>query len=108
VVNNPEKLKLSTLRYIMWGMFPSEQEALESVYKDKIIAHIPTLNAGSDLSLLGSFVGSMLPASCTAESETNLAKLVDEYQEMKPQVLKSVKASHQQVGRCLKALKLLG
>jgi len=108
VVNNPEKLKLSTLRYIMWGMFPSEQEALESSYKDKIIAHIPTLNAGSDLSLLSSFVGSMLPASCTTESEANLAKLVDDYQEMKPQVLKSVKASHQQVGRCLKALKLLG
>lgn len=108
VVNNPDKLKLSTLRYIMWGMFPSEQEALESEYKDKIIAHIPTLNAGSDLSLLSSFVGSMLPTSCTAESETNLMKLVEEYKTMKPQVLKSVKASHQNVGRCVKALKLLG
>ncbi|XQW83993.1 ERAP1-like C-terminal domain-containing protein [Thalassotalea piscium] len=36
VINNPDKLKLSTLRYIMWGLFPSEQEALEAPYKDKI------------------------------------------------------------------------
>jgi len=107
IINNPDKLKLSTLRYIMYGMFPSEQEALEAPYKEKIIAHIPTLNAGSDLSLLGSFVGNMLPSSCTAESEASLAKLVEEYKEMKPQVLKSVKARHQNVGRCIKALKLL-
>lgn len=107
VVNNPDKLKLSTLRYIMWGLFPSEQEALEAPYKDKILAHIPKLNEGSDLSLLGSFTGSMLPSSCTAESESELAKLVTEYADMKPQALKSVKATHQQVGRCIRALKLL-
>lgn len=107
VVNNPDQLKLSTLRYIMWGLFPSEQEALEAPFKDKILAHIPKLNDGSDLGLLSAFAGSMLPASCTAASEAELAKLVDDYADMKPQVLKSVKASHQQIGRCIKALKLL-
>jgi aminopeptidase N len=60
VINNPDKLKLSTLRYIMWGLFPSEQQALEAPYKAKILAHIPQLNKGSDLGLLESFAGSML------------------------------------------------
>jgi aminopeptidase N len=107
VVNNPEKLKLSTLRYIMWGLFPSEQNALEAPYKARILAHIPTLNEGSDLSLLGSFTGNLLPAQCTSESEKELADLVVEYKDMKPQVLKSVKAAHQDIGRCIKALELL-
>jgi aminopeptidase N len=107
VVNNPEKLKLSTLRYIMWGLFPSEQKALEAPYKARILAHIPTLNEGSDLSLLGSFTGNLLPAQCTPESEKELAALVVEYKDMKPQVLKSVKASHQDIERCIKALELL-
>ena len=107
VINNPDKLKLSTLRYIMWGLFPSEQEALEAPYKAKILAHIPKLNEGSDLGLLSAFAGSMLPASCTAVSEAELAKLITDYADMKPQVLKGVKAKHQQIGRCLKALTLL-
>jgi aminopeptidase N len=107
VVNNPDNLKLSTLRYIMWGLFPSEQGKLEAPYKAKILAHIPKLNEGSDLELLSAFTGSMLPRECTAESEAELAKLVVEYKDMKPQALKSVKAQHQNVGRCVKALKLL-
>ncbi|MDG1750167.1 MAG: aminopeptidase N [Thalassotalea sp.] len=107
VVNNPENLKLSTLRYIMWGLFPSDQGKLEAPYKAKILAHIPKLNEGSDLELLSAFTGSMLPRECTAESETELAKLVVEYKDMKPQALKSVKAQHQNVERCVKALKLL-
>ncbi|GHF87610.1 aminopeptidase N [Thalassotalea marina] len=107
VINNPDKLKLSTLRYIMWGLFPAEQSALEAPYKDRILAQIPKLNAGDDLSLLDSFTGSMLPSQCTAESEAELAKLVEEYKDMKPQVLKTVKARHQGVQRCVKALKLL-
>ncbi|MDO6445507.1 aminopeptidase N [Colwellia sp. 1_MG-2023] len=107
VVNNPDNLKLSTLRYIMWGLFPSDQGKLEAPYKAKILAHIPKLNEGSDLELLSAFTGSMLPTECTAESETELAKLVDDYKDMKPQALKSVKAQHQNVERCVKALTLL-
>ena len=107
VVDNPEKLKLSTLRYIMWGLFPSEQEALALPYKAKILAHIPKLNEGSDLSLLESFTSNLLPAKCTVESEQELAELITAYSKMKPQALKSVKAAHQEVGRCIKALKLL-
>jgi len=107
VINNPDKLKLSTLRYIMWGLFPSEQQALEAPYKAKILAHIPKLNEGSDLGLLGSFASSMLPSQCTPTSEAELAQLIKDYSEMKPQVLKAVKASHQNIGRCVKALALL-
>lgn len=107
VIDNPEKLKLSTLRYIMWGLFPSEQKDLAAPYKARILAHIPKLNEGSDLSLLSSFTSSLLPAQCTAKSEQELAALVTAYSEMKPQALKSVKATHQEIGRCIKALKLL-
>jgi aminopeptidase N len=107
VINNPDKLKLSTLRYIMWGLFPGEQQALQAPYKAKILAHIPKLNEGSDLGLLESFAGSMLPTECTPASEAELAQLIKDYSGMKPQVLKTVKASHQQIGRCVKALKLL-
>jgi aminopeptidase N len=107
VINNPDKLKLSTLRYIMWGLFPSEQQHLETPYKAKILAHIPKLNEGSDLGLLSSFAGSMIPSQCTVESEQELANLVADYKDMKPQVLKTVKARHQNVGRCVKALTLL-
>ncbi|XQW83994.1 hypothetical protein ACOYR1_12685 [Thalassotalea piscium] len=71
------------------------------------MANIPKLNEGSDLGLLGAFTSSMLPASCTAESEATLAKLVDEYAGMKPQVVKAVKGTHQQINRCIKALELL-
>ena len=91
----------------MWGLFPAGQHELEAPYKAKILAHIPKLNEGSDLGLLESFAGSMLPTQCTPESEAELAQLIKDYSGMKPQVLKSVKSSHQQIGRCVKALTLL-
>lgn len=107
VINNPEQLKLSTLRYIMWGLFPSEQQALAAPYKAKILAHIPKLNKGSDLSMLASFTSSLLPAQCTPESEQELAALITTFSDLKPQALKSVKSSHQKMQRCIKALALL-
>ncbi|GLX78813.1 aminopeptidase N [Thalassotalea insulae] len=107
LVNNPDNLKLSTLRFIMWGLFPSEQHKLEAPYKEKILAQIPKLNQGSDLGLLDEFASNMIPSQCTAESEAELAKLVEDYKDMKSQVVKPVKARHQNVGRCIKALKLL-
>lgn len=107
VINNPDNIKLSTLRWIMFGLFTSEQSHLEAKYKEQILAHIPKLNEGSDLELLSAFAAYMIPSECTAESEVELANLVEEYKDMKPQVLKSVKARHQRVQRCVKALKLL-
>ena len=107
VTDNPDRLKLSTLRYIMAGLFPPEQSALEQPYKARILAQIPVLNQGSDLGLTRSFTSSLLPAQCTDQSEKELAGLVEEYQAMKPQILKAVKARHQTVQRCIKALALL-
>ena len=107
LVNNPDNLKLSTLRFIMYGLFPSEQHKLEAPYKEKILAQIPKLNEGSDLGLLSEFASNMIPSQCTAESEAELAQLIEQYKDMKPQVLKTTKARHQNVGRCVKALKLL-
>jgi aminopeptidase N len=107
LTENPEQLKLATLRYIIAGLFPPEQAALEAPFKARILAQIPILNQGNDLGLTRSFAGNMLPAHCTAESEVEMAALVEEYSAMKPQILKAVKARHQTVGRCIKALALL-
>ena len=107
LTDNPDQLKLSTLRYVMYGLFPPEQAALEAPYKEKILAQIPVLNQGSDLGLTRSFASTMLPAQCTAQSEAELAGLVEAYSQMKPQVLKAVKARHQTVERCIAALALL-
>ncbi|MDG1165325.1 MAG: aminopeptidase N [Porticoccaceae bacterium] len=107
LTENPEQLKLATLRYIMAGLFPPEQATLEAPFKARILAQIPILNQGNDLGLTRSFAGNMLPAHCTAESEVEMATLVEEYAAMKPQILKAVKARHQTVGRCIKALALL-
>ncbi|WP_448564618.1 aminopeptidase N [Thalassotalea ganghwensis] len=107
VMNNPEQLKLSTLRYIMWGLFPAEQKALEAPYKHKIVDRIPTLNEGSDLGLLSTYTSLMVPAECTKISEVELAALVDQFGDMKPQVVKNLKETHEDVARCVKALALL-
>ena len=107
LTDNPDKLKLSTLRYVMYGLFPPEQAALEAPYKARILAQIPVLNQGSDLGLTRSFASNMLPGECTAQSERELAGLVEEYSAMKPQILKAVKARHQTVERCIAALALL-
>lgn len=107
LTKNPDKLKLSTLRYVMFGMFPAEQHALETPYVERILSHIDRLNSEGDLGMLGAFTGSMLPTNCTAESHHRLAGLVEQYKGMKPQVVKSVKASHQNVGRCVNVLALL-
>ncbi|GHB60684.1 aminopeptidase N [Psychrosphaera saromensis] len=107
IINNPDNLKLATLRYAMFGMFPGDQKALEAPYKDRILAHIESLNTQGNLKLLGAFAGSMLPTSCTNESYQELGELVEKYKDMKPQVLKGVKRSHQEVGRCVKVLNLL-
>lgn len=107
LTDNPDKLKLSTLRYVMYGLFPPEQAALEAPYKARILAQIPILNQGSDLGLTRSFASNMLPGECTAQSERELAGLVEQYSAMKPQILKAVKARHQTVERCIAALALL-
>jgi aminopeptidase N len=49
----------------------------------------------------------MLPVQCNAASEQELAGLVEEYSAMKPQVVKAVKAAHQQAERCIKVVALL-
>lgn len=107
VINNPQQLKLSTLRYIMYGLFPAEQKALQLPYKSTILATIPQLNSGSDLGLLRAFVDYLLPSQCTVASERELSGLVEQYQAMKPQVLKGVKARHQEVQRCLEVMALI-
>jgi len=107
IINNPDKLKLSTMRYIMWGMFPYDQQTLETPYVERILAHVDVLNQQGESRMLKSFVGSMVPTSCTERSHQRLAGLVEQYKDMKPQVVKSIKSSHQEVGRCVAVLSLL-
>ena len=107
VINNPDKLKLSTLRYVMWGLFPLEQKALSIASKAERFEHILQLNKGSDLVMLEAFTAYLLPRECNTQSEQELATFIEQNKNLKPQVLKTVKASHQTIGRCIKALELL-
>ena len=107
VTHNPDQLKLATLRYIMSGLFPSEQAALEEPFKARIFAQIPQLNEGNDLGLTEAFVRYMLPAQCTKESQDELAGWVKEFSTMKPQIAKAIKSSHQTSERCVKVMGLL-
>jgi len=107
VVENPNNLKLATLRFIMFGLFPAEQTELEKPYKARIVEHIAKLNEKGDLALLGNFTGRMLPAHCTPQSEQSLAKLVETYADMKPQAVKAIKKAHETSQRCVKVLDLL-
>lgn len=107
LTENPNHLKLSTLRYIMAGMFPPEQRSLEKNYEQRIIEHVSTLNNNGDLALLSNFSGRMLPTECTDESQKSLAQLVDSFSDMKPQALKAIKKAHETVERCVKVLSLL-
>jgi len=107
LTENPNNLKLSTLRFIMYGMFPSEQSDLENTYKPRIINHIATLNDRGDLALLGNFTSQMLPVACTSESEQSLSRLAESYIDMKPQAVKAIKSAHETAERCVKVLNLL-
>ena len=107
ITENPNNLNLSTLRFIMAGMFPSEQGTLEAPYKAAIIDHIAKLNDAGDLAMLGNFTNQMLPVECTSESEQSLSQLVEKYAYMKPQALKAIKRSHERAERCIKVLALL-
>lgn len=107
LVNNPDKLKLATLRYVIGDIFPSEQQYLKTPYHQKILAHVETLNAGDDLNLLRAFTGSMLPQQCNSQSEQLLANFLAKSGDMKAQALKGIKSSHQDVQRCIKIIKRL-
>ena len=48
------------------------------------------------------------PLSRQSASQQELAELVNQYKDMKTQVLKSVKSKHESVERCVKVLALLG
>ena len=107
LVNNPDKLKLARLRYIMAGLFPAEQQALKTPYHQAIITKIRGLNEQGNLGLLSSFTRMMLPRQCTSATEDFLADLVKDSGQMKPVALKSIRATHQQVSRCNKILTLI-
>jgi aminopeptidase N len=107
LVDNPDDLKLSTLRYIMSALFPAEQTALQAPYKERILALIPQLNKEGDLGFTRAFAGRMLPAECTAQSELELAALVEQTKAMKPMIVKAVKGTHETVERCIKVLETL-
>jgi aminopeptidase N len=107
LVQNQDKLKLATLRYIMTGLFQPEQQKLKTRFKQQILSHINTLNAGDDLLLLRSFSAEMIPETCNPQGEKLLADYLEKSGHMKVQALKSIKAAHEYVQRCVNIVKLL-
>ncbi|WDE03797.1 aminopeptidase N [Thalassomonas viridans] len=107
LINNPQQLKLARLRYIMAGLFPAEQQALKTPYRERIVGKLRALNDAGNIGLLNSFARMMLPEQCTSDNETFLAGLVKDSGHMKAVALKNIRASHQQVNRCNKILALV-
>ncbi len=102
-LENPDKLKISSLRYIVRGLFPSEQVSLAKPFKTQLLNYVDKMNQQENLNLLDLAVD-LIPASCTLASEQELAQLVVDYQAMKPQAIKGIKAKHESVARCVKVL----
>lgn len=107
VTENPDGLKLATLKGVMSGLFPREQYNFKKPYERQIEAHIGQLNAGTDLGMLKNYTARLLSTDCTASSADRYDALLNRYHDAKPQALKSIKQYRQNNQRCQKALKLI-
>lgn len=83
VLENPDELKLATLRTIMFSLFPSEQSALMDAMADELLTLYPGLNESGSERFLDAFI-ELVPATCTEQSNTRLAQVSDIFSEFKP------------------------
>jgi aminopeptidase N len=107
VLNNPDNLKLSTLRAIMYNLFPIEQQVLAKPYEQKALQEIPRLNDSADLGYLSAFANAFVPAYCHAESIKQLTKANETFKTFKPQVVKTFKGALQNDQRCVSIVNLI-
>lgn len=107
VTENPDNLKISSLRGVMNHLFPTEQVNFEKPYQQKIEDHISKLNEGADLNMLSAYTRAMLSDDCTSSSSKRYDALLERFKNAKPQVVKALKAFQQRNQRCQKALKLI-
>ena len=83
VVDNPDDLKVATLRTILFNLFPPEQTGLLENLADDILQHYGVLNETSLERFLNSYI-EILPTTCTQASIDRLAALEDEFAGYRP------------------------
>ncbi len=83
VVDNPDDLKVATLRTILFNLFPPEQTGLLENLADDILQHYGVLNETGLERFLNSYI-EILPTTCTQASIDRLAALEDEFAGYRP------------------------
>ncbi len=83
VVDNPDDLKVATLRTILFNLFPPEQTGLLESLADDILQHYGVLNETGLERFLNSYI-EILPTTCTQASIDRLAALKDEFAGYRP------------------------
>jgi len=83
VVDNPDDLKVATLRTILFNLFPPEQTGLLESLADDILQHYDVLNETGLERFLNSYI-EILPTTCTQASINRLAALKDEFAGYRP------------------------
>lgn len=103
-VSDPEsKLKLSRLNAAMRGMFPLEQQRFKKMFADDFYTVLPKLVEGRENHFLGTFARAMVPVFCSKQSGEVLRDYIDNHKSELPYpVVKSLRISLQENGRCVK------
>lgn len=107
VVNNPDNLKLSVLKTIMYGLFPGSQYELQKPYNTIIADKIVEYNDTKELGFLSAFASSLTPANCSTESAKLLTQSIARFDGFKPQVTKTYLRSQQNNDRCMRIVEKL-
>ena len=107
VINQPDKYKLATARYILYSLFPSSQSQLHAQYSERILSAVAELNKTSEQAYVKSFSGALAPELCNQASVARLAQTNKDFESFSPSIVRSFKISHQEDERCLKIIQLV-
>ena len=106
IIENPDNLKLATLRAIMRNLFTAEQTALEDAMADDVLSHYSALDAGGTERFLNSYI-ELLPSTCTEANNARLADLSSEFASYRPVLSKRFLELQQEDERCVSIRGLL-
>lgn len=101
IINDPDSLKLATLRTVMGYLLPNEQTTLREQFAERILNAIPAINTSGTQEYVGEFVGNLSPAQCTPASVSRLAQANLDYADLQPLIVKSYLIKQQRDASCV-------
>ncbi len=104
LIEQPQKYKLSTARYIMEALFPSSQVGIHAKFSQQILTAIPMLDKKVEQAFTRSFSSYLAPSLCTSDSVKKLAEANKMFSTLNPSIVKSFKRTHQNDERCVNIL----